>query len=287
MLGRSIIIILISIVRRREILYWLAAKIRMITRKSLRFEVPLLYHCNLNCAGCGVFSPVAKEEYLDSVLYEQDCKRLSELTQGKAECIRLVGGEPTLHPNLLDFCNITRKYFKKAVIQLVTNGILLNKQTDEFWKTCGKNDITIQISRYPIKINMEGILEKGKSNNVTIEVTESKSNEMFHLRLDINGKQNSVYSFENCWQKNSCITLSNSKLYCCGIIPATTNFNYYFNKELIVNENDGIDIYKTESIKDILKFLSKPVSFCKYCNVKKMSYCHEWHISKKEIGEWV
>lgn len=285
MLGNVVKVIIKRFIRK-EHLYWVLSKIRMRTRKILRFEVYLLYHCNLNCAGCAVFSPIAKEEYLDAVCYEQDCKRLSELTGGKAECIRLMGGEPTLHPNISIFCDITRRYFKNAEIQLVTNGILLNKQADNFWEICGKNNIKVQISRYPIKINMDSILEKGKTNNVTIEVTESKADEMFHLKLDTVGEQNAADSFKNCWIKNSCITLSKGRLYTCSIIPAADHFNRYFNKELKIEENDGIDIYKTKTIEEIFKFLNKPIGFCRYCDMKGMSYGHGWQISKKEIEEW-
>jgi len=271
---------------RKEILYWVLSKTRMKLRKSLRFEVYLVYHCNLNCAGCAVFSPLAKEKYLDMDSYEQDCKRLSELTNGEVECIRLLGGEPTLHPNLLDFCNITRKYFKQAKIQLVTNGILLPKAEDNFWETCKKNNIIIQISRYPLKINMDGIIEKSRRYKVSTEITESKENEMFHLALDTEGKHSAKDSFYNCWVKNSCITLSHGKLYTCSLIPAVEHFNRYFNKNLTIKEEDGIDINKTKSIKEILRFLTRPVSFCRYCDIKRMSYGHKWEISKKNIEEW-
>jgi ABC-2 type transport system ATP-binding protein len=256
-------------------------------RKVLRFEVYLVYHCNLNCAGCAVFSPLAEEKYLDVNCYEQDCKRLHELTDGEVECIRLLGGEPTLHPNLLDFCRVTRQYFKTAKIQLVTNGILLHKSDDDFWEKCKENNITIQISRYPIKINIDETIEKGKRYNVAVEVTESKTEEMFHLKLDTSGKQSAEDSFKKCWIKNSCITLSLGKLYTCSIIPAAEHFNRYFNKELTINESDYIDIYKVKNIKEILKFLCKPASFCRYCDITKMSYGHKWHISKKNIREWI
>jgi MoaA/NifB/PqqE/SkfB family radical SAM enzyme len=286
MLG-NVVKVLIKRFIKKETLYWALSKIRMGTRKSLRFEVYLVYHCNLNCAGCAVFSPLAKEEYLDTASYEQDCKRLSRLTNGEAECIRLLGGEPTLHKSLLDFCNITRKYFKQAKIQLVTNGILLPKMEDIFWETCGRNNITIQISRYPLKINMDEIIEKAGLYNVFMEITESKTDEMFHLKLDTDGKQAAKHSFKNCWVKNSCITLSHGKLYTCSIIPAVEHFNRYFNRGLVSKESDYIDIYRAESIEEILNFLCKPVSFCRYCDIKGMSYGHKWQISKKDIGEWI
>lgn len=45
--------------------------------------------------------------------------------------IRLMGGEPLLHPHVIDFCTTTRKLFPTSEIVLVSNGILLPMLTDE------------------------------------------------------------------------------------------------------------------------------------------------------------
>ena len=252
----------------------------------LRFGIALTTHCNLNCAGCASFSPIAEEEYMDTGSYEQDCKRIYELTNGKVEYIGLAGGEPTLHPNLLDFINITRKYFEDAEIQLITNGLFLNKKDNKFWEACKKNNIIILISKYPIKINMDEILEKGKLYDIVVKITESKTDEMFHFKLDIEGKQDVEESFDNCFMSEDCTHLSEGRLYPCGIIYCIKNFNRYFNMELKPCENDSIDIYKAKDINEILEFLNKPVSFCRYCDIKQISYMNKWHISKKDIKEW-
>lgn len=109
----------------------------------LKFEVHLTDKCNLNCKGCMHFSCLCEEtNLLDIHIYENDCKRISELTKGKIDNILLLGGEPLLHPNVKDFLIITRKYFPEisipnriGIIDLVTNGILLHKQSDDFWET--------------------------------------------------------------------------------------------------------------------------------------------------------
>jgi ABC-2 type transport system ATP-binding protein len=51
-------------------------------RPSLRFDVHLADHCNLNCKGCYHFSPLAPEKFLDIEQYERDCTRLNELSMG-------------------------------------------------------------------------------------------------------------------------------------------------------------------------------------------------------------
>ncbi|MDR0613358.1 MAG: radical SAM protein [Dysgonamonadaceae bacterium] len=255
-------------------------------RTLQRVEVYLVDHCNLKCAGCGVFSPLAGDKYLDISMYQRDCQRLSELTGGGIEVIRLVGGEPTLHPKLPDICAVTREYFKISKIQMVTNGILLSKKEDAFWKMCKEHKIDIQISEYPITINIAKILEKASLHDVVIEFTGTKTNSMWRMKLDIEGKQDAEKSFKKCWMGNTCVTISGGRLYTCGIMTHIEHFNKYFNTDLQVGESDSIDIYKVKNIREVLKFLCKPIPFCRYCDMKGMSYGHKWQISKKDLKEW-
>ena len=80
--------------------------------------------------------------------------------------------------------------------------------------------------------------------------------------------------------------LKNKKIYTCTVAPNIEHFNKYFNKNLPLCDNDGIDIYKVKSIDEILEFLSKPIPFCKYCNVNGRTFGHEWRRSEKLIEEW-
>lgn len=67
------------------------------------FEIHLVEHCNLKCKACDNYSSIAEEEYLDIENFENDMKRMRELFSG-IQLIRLLGGEPLLHPNLISFC---------------------------------------------------------------------------------------------------------------------------------------------------------------------------------------
>ena len=79
----------------------------------------------------------------------------------------------------------------------------------------------------------------------------------------------------------------NGNLYTCTIAPNIEHFNKYFGYNLPLTDRDGIDIYKAESMEEILEFLAKPIPFCKYCKVKERTFNHEWTTSKKEINEWI
>lgn len=264
------------------------------------FEIHLTDHCNLNCYSCNHFSPLAKKTFLDIEEFKKDFKRMSELTAGHVDIISLMGGEPLLHPQINEFIQSARNYFPNSNIQVVTNAILLNNMDNNFWEVCSKNKIWLSCTEYPIKINWDEIREKAKKFNVTIYfLSNNGANEIqtytpcnkdnktsWYYPLDIEGKQNIEENFLNCKEANSCIHLRHGKLYTCCVAPNICHFNEHFNKNIPLNENDGIDIHKAKNLREVLDFLAKPINFCKYCNVKKRKLDLPWQRSQKSIKEY-
>jgi len=269
----------------------------------LKFEVHLTDKCNLNCAGCMHFSPLCKEtNLLDLNSYENDCKRVSELTNGRIANILLLGGEPLLHPNIKDFLILTRKYFPEmnpanqtGIIELVTNGILLGEQSDDFWETCKNNKIRIVISDYPVKIMEKTIKDKAAKFNIELRMYKEKiqskatgsANQWAKIPIDINGLHDNKKSFGKCFLAGNCFQLVNGKIFKCARIAYINYFNIAFDKHLKVDENDYIDIYRVENIDEILFLLTKPASFCRYCNTDDITWNNKWKVSEKLIDEYL
>jgi MoaA/NifB/PqqE/SkfB family radical SAM enzyme len=257
-----------------------------------QIEVHITEHCNLKCSGCWHFSPLAEEIFLDTESFEKDCMRLSQITK-KLAVIKLLGGEPLLHPNLTKFFEIARKYFQNTLIQLTTNGILLAQQSDDFWNSCNKNRVTISISRYPINIDTNEIEELASKHQVYLIYDENRARtadslkrDIYKLPLDLNGKQNSVKTFFGCWVKNGCcVTLRDGKIYTCFTAAHIQFFNKYFNQNLCITEKDYVDIYKIHNVEEINIFLKKPFPFCRYCKPSELIPI-EWSVAKKHISEW-
>ena len=256
-------------------------------RKFLRFEVHLADHCNLNCISCTHFCPLVKEKFLDIDIFRRDCERIAELSKGQMEQIRFLGGEPLLHERIIDILNIGRNCFQYAELTIVTNGLLLPKQTELFWDECNINEVHIHISKYPIKINRAEIDRLANKYNVKIAYLGTKGTLVWRdMKLGITQEQNIIENFNLCYQSNLCINLHEGKLYTCPTIPYIKYLNEYFGEHFMVSENDYIDIYNTESMGEILDFLCKPVPFCKYCNIKEQKVI-SWAVSKKDRKEWI
>lgn len=254
-------------------------------------DIHLTEHCNLGCYSCSHFSQLADKAFYDLNQFEKDIKRLYELTNGVLGIIVLTGGEPLLNKDICKYINISRNYFKNSVIVICTNGILLSKQSDDFWKLCGEKDVNIEVTPYPINIGIEKIIEKCKCynvnlvSNVIVEGEEEKTS--FRLELNDRRKNHPIDSFQNCWFSKRALTLDNGKLYPCARINSIKHFNKYYNKNLIVTEGDYIDINEAKSVKEIMDKLYNPVPFCSYCNTKNWTIVGKWRNSKKDINEYL
>lgn len=262
---------------------------KLMPKTIINFGVPLVEHCNLKCCGCDHFAPIAEQSFANIGVFQNDFERLSELFNGEAGQIGLMGGEPLLHPQVKDFLFISRKYFPKARIRIVSNGILLLKQKEEFWKSCKQNNIIIEITKYPINLKYDEMQKIASIFGVSMEFrddTGEVQKTSYHIPLDVEGRQDASINFMKCFHANVCIFLKNCRLYTCTVAPNIGHFNKYFNMNLPISDMDSIDIYKAQSEQEIFEFLSKPIPFCKFCYVEKRSFGHKWERSQKEIREW-
>ncbi|MBQ9003795.1 MAG: hypothetical protein IJ087_18270, partial [Eggerthellaceae bacterium] len=85
-----------------------------------KLDVQVCDHCNLRCAGCLHFAPLAEESFLDVKAYEHDLQRLASISgiEGYFGSVALMGGEPLLHPRLVDVVRITRAHLPQQDVIL-------------------------------------------------------------------------------------------------------------------------------------------------------------------------
>ena len=256
-------------------------------RRQLRLEFHAADHCNLNCQMCDHFSPLARKNCTDAKDIGRDLERLSALSDGEAEYIRILGGEPLLNSQIGDFFQTARHSFPNASIELFTNGLLLPAMPPAFWASCRQNGILIAVTRYPIALDYNKIETMAGEQGVTLSYTNTKpTKKSWHFPLDLNGAQDIHDSFSHCCHANTCIFLKNGTLYPCPIAPNIDIFNYYFGYALSLDEKDGINIYAARSVSEITAFLSHPIPFCRYCNVKARTKGYSWKTSDKVLREW-
>ncbi len=250
------------------------------------FLYEIVHHCNLNCKGCDHCAPIAEEEFVNLKQFENDLKKIKK-TFNSINAFSIMGGEPLLHPQLIEIIKISRKILKKTVILIYTNGINLENQPEKFWEICKKNKIEIILTKYKINLNIENIFKLAEKNNVKIFIEKNKEKEFFHkIKFNLDASENEYNSYKDCYQGHVCHQLENGILYKCPIVPAARHFNKFFNKDMIISENDGLNLNKKLKKEDIIKYFENPIPFCKYCNIDDREENKDWGISKKDITEW-
>jgi MoaA/NifB/PqqE/SkfB family radical SAM enzyme len=255
---------------------------------GFRFEVHLTEHCNLNCKGCSHFSPLAKNEFMDIDVFEKDMKRMAELFSNEIQNIRLLGGEPLLHPRVNDFMVITKKYFPKIKRELVTNGLLLSNMSESFWETCWTTDTWINITHYPIPLDFTAIERKAWIKGLKVMINP-KDNPLTEFRKDVydlTGMQDAYLSHTNCSLFGYCCQLNNGRFYPCSISAYFHHFNQYFELGLPLSEKNYIDIHKVQSKDEFYKLITTPIPCCKYCNIDAQKFGVKWERSKRNLDEW-
>ena len=255
-------------------------------RKTMRFNVNLVQHCNLNCISCDHFSPLAAPQFADPQIYEKDLARLAELFGDQLNRISLSGGETLLHPQLVEFISLSRRYFPEADLSLRSNGILLPRLGREFWETCRDKRAGIVITTYPVKIDRQYIDNMAADYGLRLSYTGGRRKTMNKPVIDPEAQGDVDYNFKKCHRGNGCLCLQEGRLYTCTLAPTARHLNEFFGQKLELSENDSIDFHRAGSAEDVLDFLRRPIPFCRYCDMRTRIKGITWRPSEKKIDEW-
>jgi len=261
---------------------------------SMSLEINLADHCNISCQSCDHYSQLSDKKILDFETYKRDIERMGKLFNNHIGIITLLGGEPLLNTNIIKFMKITRETFPTSDCFILTNGILLLKLGDDLWQGIKKYNFGINVTVYPIKLNYNDIANKAKQYDIPLRM----SSDIHAKTLTMNTKISDKHTFDlsgnqPLWQAISCIyfnkwtVLKDGRFYMCPVSAHIGIFNKYFNQNLELCDRDSLDIYSTENKELFSEFSSKPIPFCRYCNLKNWTHANEWKPSKKEICEYV
>ena len=210
--------------------------------------------------------------------------QLSIVASSSLSSIRLLGGEPLLHPQILDFVFVTRQAFPNAFIEIVTNGILLLEQDDNFFNTLNKYNISIFLSDYYLNSKIRELVVN-KLNQYRI----GEKRLFIKPALNLHGSDG-IKNLEICYEifQDPCFNLRNGYIYHCPTEAYFDLFADYFNiklKDFSITDN-GINIF-TSTLEEIEDYINKPSNFCKYCSMNDKMIELPWSLTQKKMSEWL
>jgi len=229
-------------------------------------EYPITEHCNLRCANCDHASPILNERFAALERFSSDLKAVAPFM--RADDLRILGGEPLLHPQLLDFLRIARTVGISNTITLVTNGVLLHQAPPELWSLIDR----LWVSVYPkvtLRLDLESIRVLCKQHGVLPDIRMIES---FHQTI-VNHKNGNpalvqrVYDRCKLAHEWMCYTLYDGYFYKCAPAP-------FLAKRLARRglspgpASDGVKLTFDPELREQLRaYLSceQPLEACSYC----------------------
>lgn len=245
-------------------------------------ETNVVDYCNLNCRGCSHFSNIfQKGASVGYKSFEKDIIHLSRKIF--IEHFDLLGGEAFLAENLAEYIECLRKYMPKTTITIVSNGILIPKQSPELLSYIKGNRVVVSITEYYPTLKLENEI-RNTLEKYGIMYEFRKVVEEFGKNIDLTGENNPYRAQEEC-RESHCHFLRNGKIYKC---PFSALGGHFFEKYNIpLHFEEGINIYD-ESIDLGLALRSldtEPINLCRHCAKEER---FTWGVSNKpESDEWL
>lgn len=237
----------------------------------VHLDLNICEHCNFSCTSCSHIAPLHKRWFMSVADAELDLLALKPIL--KVRNLNLVGGEPLLHPQLLDFMRAAKRIRLDEQTHVITNGSLLPRMPEDFWKELEflKLSVYAKLSNEIVDLAHA----KSKEYGFGIEATEYK-NFYQQLHAPTDGRE----SFNNCPWKTDCYTVHKGHFTLC---PQST----FFPKTLM-NLPEHIDGLPLEGITEdgLRAFMSRtePFNACTICTGTKTNSM-PWRESAR--GEWI
>lgn len=230
-------------------------------------EIHLAEHCNLNCKFCSMFCGlVTKPQLLDLNEFSIGLHKL-KLFFSHIKRIRIIGGEPLLHPSICDFFSLIRSVYPETEIRLLTNGILLPQMPKSFFIQLKAFDVHTVVTFYPaISNSIEKYNQLMKCHNVDYEITSPVTH--FLKIYDMSGQNDPAEQFRKCHWRGYCATMYGSKIAAC-FVPFV--INHFFDRFESHKAVSGIiDLFESGLTTEIIRErLEQPFEMCKYCSFEK------------------
>ena len=234
-------------------------------------EYNLAETCNLRCAQCSAASPYFKEpEFPRLDEFEHSLHHLSKTLY--ADQIKFLGGEPLLNKEICRFIDVAKSSGMFGKIRVCTNGLLLFKAPDEFWRSVD----VVEISHYttiprPLTADDFARFEETCGRfDVRLEVHPKPQFNVQFCDTPIPDPMLVQTIYSECCEVHvwSCHTLYKGRYYRCS---RSRTLDRYLSEIGVEHDDfreaDGLQVDETLSLERLRSFIEspKPLQACRFC----------------------
>jgi len=103
-------------------------------------ETNVTLACQNSCVGCNHFIPMQKPYFIEPATLERDLTAMAKIVH--FDRYNLVGGEPTLHPDIMELLQIVKDSGIADTLEVTSNGQNIYKMPDAFFEILDELIIT-------------------------------------------------------------------------------------------------------------------------------------------------
>lgn len=234
------------------------------------FEIHVTEHCNLKCRDCCNLSPYNPKKFMSLDEVQEICNFVK--LHFKPDVFKILGGEPTLHPQLDELLKLVKQSGVSKTVRVVTNGLLLHRMSDEFWQLIDQLTISNYVSA-PIRPKiLDEIKAKAKHYEVVLNIKHVEQFNEIHVDEAITDKARVQHVYDDCWMRHRCLLVRNGRFYKCTVASYMNSYLTLKGKsinagESTYSEEDGILLQDPKFKEKALHYLNCtiPLSSCEYC----------------------
>jgi len=221
--------------------------------------------------------------------FEHDMRILSRFLH--AGELKIVGGEPLLHKQLIDFLKVARDIAIADRIILLTNGTLLHKAPEIIWELIDG----MWISIYPgikYKFDFDGLQEIANEHGVWVWKKETPKFVRNQINNQIADKRLVRLIYQNCLDAHfySCHTIHEGRYYLCQpavFVEARLEmlgiaFHNKSQDSIQIHDNPNLHI----ELKDYIR-KRDPLAACSYCLGSWARFFPHHQLDERGIKDWL
>jgi organic radical activating enzyme len=229
-------------------------------------EVNAAWHCNINCRWCSHASPTSQVRYARSAEVGAGLAVLASFM--RVDHMRLLGGEPLLHPDLVELVEVARSSGITETVRVLTNGLLLHTVPVEFWRLVDE----VHVSVYPstagaIARRVDGLREAAAAGGARLKLLYF---DRFRVAYRAPGQDGELTEriYRTCQIGNvwRCLTLEAGRLYRCPQ-AAHVHLSDRYKGCRSSHGADYLEVDRIASVGELVDWLVRPepLASCQVC----------------------
>lgn len=228
-------------------------------------EVNAVLNCNMRCQSCSHLAPLFRREMVDA---DRTYDMLSTLSRCyHASYTKILGGEPLLHPGILDVIAAVRASKVSDTVLVCTNGTLLPRAPTAFWQAVDQVEVSVYPSRAPAAEQIARFRDLARTHGVDLTVNYYDHFRIAYSEVGTTSKDLVRDIFATCklahlWLSH---TAHDGWLYLC---PQSVFLPRQLDQQRWDSTEDGVRITDSPDLLDDLVSLcarTTPLRACGHC----------------------